>query len=135
MIAATFGIALFPWRLLDAYQTWLLSYSGLLGAVGGIVVCDYLVLRRGVLDVPALYAEGGAYWYRNGVNPGAMIALVAGVGVALLGAVVPALHFLFSGAWFSAAIVSFVVHWRLARRAAAPSLTDLPRPALPEASQ
>jgi NCS1 family nucleobase:cation symporter-1 len=121
MIAATFGIALFPWRLLDAYQTWLLSYSGLLGAVGGIVVCDYLILRRGVLDVPALYAEGGAYWYRNGVNPGALIALAAGVGAALLGAVVPALHFLFSGAWFSAAIVSFVVHWWLARRAVAPS--------------
>ena len=116
LIAAAMGIALIPWRLLDAYQTWLLSYSGLLGAVGGVVVCDYLIVRRGVLDVAALYTEGGAYWYRNGVAPGAMIALVAGVGVALLGAVVPALHFLFSGAWFSAALVAAFVHWALARR-------------------
>ncbi|MEX2180432.1 MAG: NCS1 family nucleobase:cation symporter-1 [Gemmatimonadaceae bacterium] len=117
IVAATVGIALFPWRLLDAYQTWLLSYSGLLGAVGGVIVCDYLVVRRGVLDVAGLFTEGGPYWYHRGVNLGAMTALGAGVAVALLGAVVPALHFLFSGAWFSAAIVSFVVHWWLARRA------------------
>lgn len=116
LIAAALGIALIPWRLLDAYQTWLISYSGLLGAVGGVVVCDYLVVRRGVLDVAALYTEGGAYWYRNGVAPGAMIALLAGVGVALLGAVVPALQVLFSGAWFSAALVAAFVHWALARR-------------------
>jgi len=114
VLAAMVGIVLLPWRLLDAYQTWLLSYSGLLGAVGGVVVCDYLIVRRGVLDVAALYTEGGAYWYRNGISPGAMSALIAGVGVALLGAVVPSLHFLFSGAWFSAAIVSALVHWSLA---------------------
>jgi NCS1 family nucleobase:cation symporter-1 len=113
LIAATFGIILIPWRLLDAYQTWLLSYSGLLGAVGGIMVCDYLIVRRGILDVAALYEENGIYWYHDGVARGAMIALAAGVGTALLGAAVPALHFLFSGAWFSAALVAAAVHWLL----------------------
>ncbi len=113
LLAAALGIVLIPWRLLDAYQTWLLSYSGLLGAVGGIMVCDYLIVRRGVLDVRALYEEGSIYWYRSGIARGAMIALAAGVGTALLGAAVPALHFLFSGAWFSAAIVAAVVHWLL----------------------
>jgi nucleobase:cation symporter-1, NCS1 family len=117
-IAALVGIVLMPWRLLDTYQTWLLSYSGLLGAVLGVVVCDYLVVRRGVLDVRALYAEGSVYWYSSGVNARAMAALAAGALVALAGAVVPSLSFLFSGAWFSAAIVAFAVHWMLAQRAA-----------------
>lgn len=121
MIAALAGILLLPWRLLDTYQTWLLSYSGLLGAVLGVVVCDYLVVRRGILDVPALYAEGGAYWGRGGVNTRAMIALAAGALVALAGVVIPTLGFLFSGAWFSAALVSFAVHWMLA-----PKLPALP---------
>lgn len=134
LIAATLGIALFPWRLLDAYQTWLLSYSGLLGAVGGVVVSDYLVVRRGVLDVAGLYMEGGTYWYRRGVNPGAMIALLAGVGVALLGALVPSLHFLFSGAWFSAAIVSFAVHWWLAGGASRRTTTAPPAHAVAPSS-
>ena len=115
VIASAIGILLFPWRLLDLYQTWLLSYSGLLGAVGGVIVCDYLVVRRGELDVHGLYKEGGPYWERGGVNVRAMIALAAGTLTALLGAVVPGLSFLFSGAWFSAAIVSFVVHLLLAR--------------------
>lgn len=116
VIAALIGIAMVPWRLLDAYQSWLLSYSGLLGAVGGVVVCDYLFVRRGQLAVAELYRAGGAYWYRDGVNGGAMIALAAGIGVALLGRAVPSLSFLFSGAWFSAALVAGTTHWILARR-------------------
>jgi nucleobase:cation symporter-1, NCS1 family len=90
------------------------------------MVVDYLVVRRGVLDVRALYDESGAYWYRGGVASGAMIALVAGVGTALLGLVVPALHFLFSGAWFSAAIVAGVVHWALAPSPSVPSRVEAP---------
>jgi NCS1 family nucleobase:cation symporter-1 len=117
VIAAAIGIVMIPWRLLDSYQGWLLSYSGLLGAVGGVVVCDYLIVRRGALDVPQLYTEGGAFWFTNGVNRRAMIALGAGIGVALLGKAVPALSFLFSGAWFSAAITAAFIHWMLARKA------------------
>jgi NCS1 family nucleobase:cation symporter-1 len=116
VVAALVGIAMVPWRLLDAYQGWLLSYSGLLGAVGGVVVCDYLIVRRGELNVPELYREGGAFWFTNGVNRRAMVALGAGVGVALLGRFVPSLSFLFSGAWFSAALTAALVHWMLSPR-------------------
>lgn len=126
LIAAVIGIILLPWRLLDTYQTWLLSYSGLLGAVLGVIVADYLVVRRGVLDVPGLYREGSIYWWRNGVNQRAIVALAIGAAVALLGALVPSLSFLFSGAWFSAAIVSFVVHWLLSTRLSAPGSRQTP---------
>ncbi len=116
LIAALIGIVILPWKLLDAYQTWLISYSGLLGAVGGVIVCDYLVVRRGQLELADLYREGGAYWYSDGVNPCAMIALAAGIGTALAGTLHPSLRFLFSGAWFSAAFVSFAAYWALMRR-------------------
>lgn len=46
LIAGGVGISIFPWVLLDRYQTWLLSYSGLLGAVAGVLVCDYVIVRR-----------------------------------------------------------------------------------------
>jgi NCS1 family nucleobase:cation symporter-1 len=117
VIAALLGIAILPWELLDRYQTWLLSYSGLLGAVGGVVVCDYLVIRRGRLLVDDLYRAGGAYSYRGGVNPAALAALAAGAITALLGLLVPGLRFLFDGAWFSAGGVAFVSYWLLMRRA------------------
>ena len=113
VIAALLGIAILPWKLLDVYQTWLITYSGLLGAVGGVLVCDYLLVRRGVLAVDDLYRPGGAYWYSRGVNPAALAAFAVGVTVAMSGALVPGLRFLFDGAWFSASAVAFVVYWLL----------------------
>ena len=103
-----------PWQLLDRYQGWLISYSGLLGAVGGVIACDYL-LRGLRLRVEDLYAERGEYTYGNGINGRAMVALAAGIGTALLGKLLPAASFLFDAAWFSAATVSAVVYWALMR--------------------
>ena len=117
VIAALIGIVILPWKLLDAYQTWLLSYSGLLGAVGGVIVCDYLVVRGRQLRLRDLYLAGGAYEYRGGVNYRAVGAVLAGILVALAGTLHPRLRFLFSGAWFSAAIVSFILYSYLMRPA------------------
>jgi len=118
VIAAAIGILIFPWKLLDMYQAWLITYSGLLGAVGGVIMCDYVVIRRGVLSLRDLYTEGGIYTYVGGVNRHAVVALVAGVVVALAGLTHPGLRFLFDEAWFSATIVSFGVYWWLMRREA-----------------
>jgi len=120
VIAALIGIAILPWKLLDAYQTWLISYSGLLGAVGGVIVCDYLVVRGRRLELRELYLEGGAYTYYQGVNSRAVAAAVAGILVALAGTLHPKLRFLFSGAWFSASLVSFVTYSYLMRPAPPP---------------
>ncbi|HEU5261927.1 MAG TPA: NCS1 family nucleobase:cation symporter-1 [Gemmatimonadales bacterium] len=113
LLAGAIGIVIFPWKLLDMYQTWLITYSGLLGAVGGVIICDYVVIRRGELSLRDLYDERGAYAYTRGVNRRAVVALVAGIAVALAGTLHPALRFLFDGAWFSATIVSFSVYWVL----------------------
>jgi NCS1 family nucleobase:cation symporter-1 len=121
LIAATIGIVIMPWKLLDAYQTWLITYSGLLGAVGGVIVCDYLVVRRGQLRVADLYAEGGAYWYDMGVNRRGMMAMGTGALVAVTGLLHPSVRFLFDGAWFSAAIVAFVLYAMLMQSAAVPT--------------
>jgi NCS1 family nucleobase:cation symporter-1 len=115
LLAGLLGIAILPWKLLDMYQAWLISYSGLLGAVSGVLVCDYLVLRRGRLVLGDLYRHDGTYSYTDGVNWSAIAATLAGIAVALIGLVTPALRFLFSGAWFSAAIVSFVTYYVLMR--------------------
>jgi NCS1 family nucleobase:cation symporter-1 len=127
LIAGLVGVAIAPWALLDRYQTWLLTYSGLLGAVGGVLVCDYVWIRRGVLVVDDLYAAAGRYTYRQGVNHSAMLALAAGILVALAGTVVPALGFLFDGAWFSAAFVSGLVYFYLMRYRADPSPAEAAR--------
>ena len=54
--------------------SWLIGYSSLMGALGGILIADYWVLRRQQLDVTELFREQGRYTYRNGVNMKAIAA-------------------------------------------------------------
>ncbi|MDX1660848.1 MAG: NCS1 family nucleobase:cation symporter-1 [Gemmatimonadota bacterium] len=110
LIAGLIGIVILPWKLLDAYQTWLVGYSGLLGAAGGVLLADYLLVRRGRLSVAELYRTDGTYAYGSGVHGPAMIALGAGIAIAVAGLLHPDLRFLFDGAWFSAGIGSFLVY-------------------------
>ncbi|MGA1192938.1 MAG: NCS1 family nucleobase:cation symporter-1 [Kiritimatiellia bacterium] len=83
IITGIIGILMMPWKLVadpSGYIfTWLIGYSGLLGPIGGILVCDYFLIRRTKLDLPALYDPEGAYKYTAGYNPAAMIALVVAI--------------------------------------------------------
>jgi NCS1 family nucleobase:cation symporter-1 len=83
LITATIGIAMMPWKLYaDAAAyifTWLIGYSSLMGAIGGVLIADYWILRRRELSLPDLFKTNGAYSYGNGVNPKAMIALVVAI--------------------------------------------------------
>jgi nucleobase:cation symporter-1, NCS1 family len=83
LITAVLGIALMPWELYaDAAAyifTWLIGYSSLMGAIGGILIVDYWILRRRNLALADLFALNGRYSYTNGVNWRAAIALVLAV--------------------------------------------------------
>ena len=83
LITGVLGILIQPWKLIadptGYIFRWLVAYSSLLGAVGGILIADYYVLRRTRLDLEGLYQSDGPYWYVGGFNPVAMIALVVGI--------------------------------------------------------
>jgi nucleobase:cation symporter-1, NCS1 family len=83
LITAVIGIVMMPWKLYaDAAAyifTWLIGYSSLMGAIGGILITDYWVLRKRQLSTRDLYDLDGRYGYRNGVNPRAIVALVIAV--------------------------------------------------------
>src|SRR5690606_14221462 len=72
-----------PWRLVadptGYIFTWLVGYSALLGAIGGILICDYFVIRGTKLDLLKLYQKDGPYWYRGGWNYKALVALALGI--------------------------------------------------------
>lgn len=106
MIAAALGILLCPWLILDVLIGWLVSYSGLLGAVGGVLIADYWLLRGTQLDLAGLYQSDGPYRYSGGFNLRALAAMGLGIATVLLGLAHPALEFLFRGAWFSGFLVS-----------------------------
>jgi NCS1 family nucleobase:cation symporter-1 len=77
------------------------------------MIADYFLVRHAQLNVDDLYRRGGIYEYRDGFNLRALVALAAGIVFALVGLVVPALHFLYTGAWFVGFFVSGAVYYGL----------------------
>ena len=82
-ITAAIGLAILPWKLIEsagAYIfTWLIGYSALLGPIGVILIVDYFLIRKTEFDLEDLFRRQGRYWYNNGFNPVAVVALVLAV--------------------------------------------------------
>ncbi len=114
MITGVVGILMMPWRLLTDFSSyifgWLVGYSALLGPIAGVMIADYFLVRRSLLKVDDLYRRGGVYEYRSGFNPSAILALAAGIALALLGLGVPPLRWLYDYAWFVGFGVSGAVY-------------------------
>jgi len=122
LITAVVGLLMQPWKLLASYGsyifTWLVGYSGFLGPIAGVLICDYFVVRKKLLVVEDLYQRNGQYEYSRGFNWSAIAALAAGAGVAFVGLVLPPLRVLYNYAWFVGFLVSFLVYFALMSRAA-----------------
>jgi len=120
LIACVVGVVVFqPWKLLANYSNyifgWLLGYSGFLGPIAGVMICDYFVVRKKIILVEDLYQRRGFYEFSSGINWRGMAALAAGAGVAFIGLVVPTLRVLYDYAWFVGFAASFVVYWAIMR--------------------
>jgi nucleobase:cation symporter-1, NCS1 family len=119
VITCLMGIALMPWKLLADYNTfilgWLGGYAAFLGPVAGIMICDYFVIRRRVLQVDDLYLRGGIYEYAAGFNWRAVFALALGAGTALVGLVAPSVRVLYDYSWFVGFAISFAAYYIMMR--------------------
>jgi len=120
LITCAMGIVMQPWKLLADYGSyifgWLVGYSGFLGPIAGVLICDYFVVRRKSLVAEDLYRRGGQYEYSRGFHWPAVVALAAGAGVAFIGLFVAPLRVLYDYAWFVGFFVSFVLYFALAGR-------------------
>ena len=120
LITGCVGILMMPWKLMGTFSAyifgWLVGYSGLLGPIAGIMIADYFIYRNCELNVEDLYLRGGRYEYANGFNTRAILALAAGIVVALVGLVVPPLRWLYDYAWFVGFFVAGAVYLALMRR-------------------
>jgi NCS1 family nucleobase:cation symporter-1 len=117
LITCVMGIVMQPWKLMSSYGNyifgWLVGYSGFLGPIAGVLICDYFVLRQKNLSTQDLYQRGGLYEYSSGINWQAIVSLAAGAGVAFVGLFVPALRVLYNYAWFVGFAVSFFAYFIL----------------------
>jgi NCS1 family nucleobase:cation symporter-1 len=125
LITGVIGILIQPWKLVadptNYIFTWLIAYSSLLGAVGGVLIADYFLIRQAQLDLAGLYRKNGPYWYTWGFNVRALVALAAGIlpcvpgflGTVKIVDVAPIWIELYHYAWFIGFVISFGVYWVL----------------------
>jgi NCS1 family nucleobase:cation symporter-1 len=127
LITAVIGIVMMPWQLMSsmgAYiSTWLIGYSGLMGAIGGILICDYWLIRKRRIDLAELYKTDGVYSYSSGFNWRAIAALVLAIAPVVPGflraATTPGgqvadpsfLDTLYTYAWFVTFGIAFVLYY------------------------
>ena len=71
-----------------------------LGAVAGVLIVDYWVLRKTELDLRSLYVTDGNYRYSNGWNVPAAAATILGSAIALLGAFWEPMRVIYDFSWF-----------------------------------
>jgi nucleobase:cation symporter-1, NCS1 family len=122
LITCAMGIVMQPWKLMADYGSyifgWLVGYSGFLGPIAGVLICDYFAVRKKFLVVEDLYRRDGQYEYAGGFNWTAVAALAAGAAVAFVGLVYSPLRVLYNYAWFVGFLVSFLTYFALMNRVA-----------------
>jgi NCS1 family nucleobase:cation symporter-1 len=126
LITGVLGVLMMPWKLIadpNGYIfKWLLGYSGGLGSIAGVLICDYWFVRRGRLVLADLYRREGEYTYARGTNAAAIVATMVGCFLAWIGVFVDSMHWLYDYAWFAGGFGSaatYAVMMRGARASAA----------------
>lgn len=105
MIAAIGSVLLTPWNLFQSPE--LIHYTldvlgAFVGPLFGILIVDFYLIKRGQIHVDDLFnaTPNGRYWYHNGFNPKAIMALLPSVAVGLSISFTPSLHEIASFSWF-----------------------------------
>jgi len=119
VLTGVLSLAMQPWYVLSTFATyiftWLGTYGAMLGSFDGIAIADYWLVRGTRLDLAQLYTPDGRYSYARGINVRAVIAVLVGWALALLGLVAPPLHFLWSGGWIFSLLGGLLAYWVLMR--------------------
>ncbi len=130
IITGIVGIVIQPWNLLNdpnAYIfTWLGTYGGATGAIAGVLIVDYWLVRRTKLKLADLYRPSGVYRYVRGWNWIAVVSLLVGIFFAIGGAysnpggqpfpadgIIPVLKSLYDYSWVVGLVVSGALYYGL----------------------
>jgi NCS1 family nucleobase:cation symporter-1 len=124
-ITGVIGILMFPWKLIadptGYIFNWLIAYSALLGALAGVMICDYFLIRKTMVSLPDLFKARSQY---KGWNAPAWVAFATSLLPVIPGFLVTvgALQAdqvgafwrdLYSYAWFVTFFLSFGLYYVL----------------------
>lgn len=83
-LAGVIGLLMFPWKASGALTTVMNILGSILGPVAGMIIADYIIIRKREIALADLYTAKSAYSYWGGVNWAAFITVVVSVLFSLL---------------------------------------------------
>jgi NCS1 family nucleobase:cation symporter-1 len=116
LITAAIALLLYPLHPWDNAPGFVNGIGSTMGPIFGVLVVDYYLIRKTIIDVPALYREDGEFRFQRGWNIRALVA--GGVGAifsSILPSFGPAGYAATLGpyTWFIGVIVSGVLYFAL----------------------
>lgn len=123
MIAAVGSVLITPWNLYnnpDVIHYTLETLGAFIGPLFGVLIADYYLVRKQKIVIDDLFtmSPAGAYWYRKGVNPPAVIATAIGAVVAMVPVLTPGMTTVAQYSWFTGMGLGLVIYRVLAPRSA-----------------
>ncbi|NON63402.1 cytosine permease, partial [Acidianus sp. RZ1] len=115
LVSSLVGILYIPWIWYNNANTifeMINLLGSFLGAVAGVMMVYYWIIRKEKLSIADLFKRYGEYWYNNGINWIASLSTIIGLIPPLLGLLIPQLSIMFSlGFYLSLALggTSFAV--------------------------
>ena len=112
------------------FTTYLSAYSVFLSSIAGVIISDYYIVRRGYLNIHALYSARASspYYYWFGFHWRGYTAYIAGILINIVGFVgaigrnVPlGAQYIYNVNFFAGFIVASTVYWALCRLSPVPA--------------
>jgi NCS1 family nucleobase:cation symporter-1 len=115
MIAAVGSVFITPWNLYanpEVIHYTLDILGAFIGPLFGILIADFYLVQKQQVHVDDLYtlSPKGRYWYQNGVNRKAVLAMVPAALVPMLCVIVPDWRGAANYAWFIGTGLGFIFH-------------------------
>ncbi|KAJ6007219.1 hypothetical protein N7522_005570 [Penicillium canescens] len=135
-LCAAIGLAMCPWTLVASsskFTLYLSAYSVFLSAIAGVMASDYYLVRKGYLDIQALYSarKDGPYYGNFGISWHGYAAYLCGILINIVGFAgavgvdVPVgAKYIYDINYFSGFIASGAVYWILASLFPIPATSD-----------
>jgi len=120
MIAAVGSVFLTPWNLFGdptAIHYTVDQLGAAIGPLYGILLADFYLVKHQKIDVRALFSDrpGDTYWYKNGINPAAVAAVIPATLIAIGIGFVPGDLKTFS--LFIGGAIAAAIYWALSKSA------------------
>jgi NCS1 family nucleobase:cation symporter-1 len=102
-----------PWKLMEnpAVLYGILNNIGaMLGPATGIIIADFFLVRKQILDVPELFKANGRYQYSKGFSPIGLGLLVVISAVLISGQFISSMGWLYEYAWPVGLVIGFAAY-------------------------